>query len=82
MIEASFETGKVDEMLQWIGQPGFHSLGTEQRGEFRARYGPGGLEEARQSFAVRDRWDNYRPMTKADRFERNVTASMTVGPAK
>ncbi len=77
-VSSSFEAGKVDEMLQFIGQPGFHSLGTEQKGECRAVYGGAGLREAQAAFTVHDRWDNYRMNSKADRFDRHATLGIRV----
>lgn len=71
--------GKVDETLQFIGQPGFHSLGTERRGSGKARFGEDGrLAGAEAGFEVRDRWDLYRLGSKADRFERKAKATLSL----
>lgn len=80
-VKAVFDHGKVDEMLQFIGQPGFHSLGVSQQGECRALYDGSGLRESTCDIRIRDRWDLYRMNAKADRFDRNVTAALTVGRA-
>lgn len=75
-LQGLCEAGKVDEMLQFIGQPGFHSLGTERKGEGLTVFAPSGMKEARLAYTVHDRWDNYRPSAKADRFDRHATVAL------
>ncbi len=77
-VAAAFESGKVDQALRFPGQPGFHSLGTAQKGELRADYAPDGLRHGKVFWEVDDRWDNYRPSAKADRFERKVSFTLDV----
>lgn len=75
-VEGALDAGKIDETLQFPLQPGYHSLGTEQKGRISAVYGPRGLKAASVEASAMDRWDNYRPNSKADRFTR--TASITL----
>ena len=57
-VEGGFEEGKVDwqKPIPDIS-PGYHNLGTEQKGVLKAVYGPAGLREASADFTLRDGWD-------------------------
>lgn len=77
-VEGGLDSGSVNEDLQFPSQPGYHSLGTEQKAKMSAAYVPEGLSAATLEASAYDRWDNYRPGSMADRFARKTTITLSL----